>query len=192
MTTKNSLDEKRKARKKMSGEDFTPESLTEQILDKLNQYGKESWNEGKSFLDPACGDGGLLIPVLKRKLSLGHNPLISIQSIYGTDIMADNISECRTRLLEVLINNNVTITNEHIKAVLKNIVCTPLHKFKNGSLDYDFEFKTNPKQRDIDRWYNKIVNGQEMSSESSEDEEPIESPKPFKQRTIFDEFMDFS
>jgi len=191
MTTKNSLDEKRKARKKKSAEDFTPEFLANQMLDKLFEYGSEMQNEGKTFLDNSCGTGNLLIPVLKRKLSLGHNPLISIQSIYGTDIMRDNIFECRTRLLEVLVEKNVTITHEHIKAVLKNIVCTPLNKFKKGSLDYCFEFKDNPKQRDIDRWYDKIVNGQEMSSESSEDEEPIKPIEPIKQRTIFDEFMDF-
>lgn len=167
---KNNQD-KRQARKKQTAEDFTPPKLVNEILDKLNEYGKESWEEGKTFLDPACGNGNILVEVLKRKLSLGHNPTKAIQSIYGTDIMQDNISECRTRLLTVLINHNITITKEHIKAVLKNVLCTPLSKFKNGSLDYDFEFKTNPKQRDIDRWYNKIVNGQEISGEDTEENE---------------------
>ena len=54
--------------------------------------------------------------------------------------MDDNIKECRLRLLKVVQDAGVTITEEHIKAVFKNIVVTRLSKYKNGSLDYDYKF----------------------------------------------------
>ena len=147
--------EKRLARKKQTAEDFTPAWLVNEILDKLNQYGPESWQDGKTFCDPACGNGNMLIEVLKRKLSLNHDPLTAIQSIYGADIMQDNIRECRERLL-ITLKEHTTITKDMVKAVLKNIVWTPLNKYSNGSLNYDFAFAINPKQRDIDRWYGQM------------------------------------
>ena len=64
--------------------------------------------------------------------------------------MLDNIKECRLRLLKVIVNfvkqhkTKKPNTLEIIKMLGKNIVCTPLDKYPNGSLDYDFEFKYTP------------------------------------------------
>jgi hypothetical protein len=104
---------------------------------------KEVWEENKTFVDPACGNGNMLLEVLKRKLALNHNPLQAIQSIYGTDIMLDNVKEARLRMLKAILPYVKKLTIEHTKAVSKNIVCTPLDKYPNGSLDYDFEFSYN-------------------------------------------------
>jgi len=142
--------EKRKTRKKRTAEIFTPSWLIVQMLDKLNEYGPESWQDGKTFCDPACGNGNMLIEVLKRKLSLKHNPLIAIQSIYGADIMEDNIRECRERLLKTL-EEYIPITEDMVKAVLKNIVWTPLKKYPNGSLDY---YQRRPYTYTMDTWLN--------------------------------------
>jgi len=144
--------EKRKARKKTTAEDFTPSSLVNEILDKLNEYGKESWDEEKTFLDPACGNGNMLIEVLKRKLSLHHDPIKALKSIYGTDIMSDNIRECRLRLLKVLKDAKVNITEEIVKVVFNQIVWTSLRKYPNGSLDYNFEFPKKASKKDIQPW----------------------------------------
>ena len=92
----------REARKKQTAECFTPPFLTNEMLDKLTEYApKHFWkDEDKTFLDPACGNGNLLVEVLKRKLHYKHDPLKALQSLYGTDIMADNVKECRQRLLK--------------------------------------------------------------------------------------------
>jgi type I restriction-modification system DNA methylase subunit len=150
--------EKRNKRKKKTAEDFTPSWLVEQMLDKLNEYGKESWEEGKTFLDPACGDGNMLVCVLERKLSLGHNPSDALKTIYGTDIMDDNIKECRLRLLKVINDNGVKITLDHIKTVFNNIVVTRLSRYKNGSLDYDFKFPNKASNKDVSKWLDGIEN----------------------------------
>jgi len=130
------IEEKRNERRKLTGECFTPSYLVSEICDKLVKYSPESFtNTGLLFLDPSCGNGNILLQVLKRKLKYA-TPIQSISTIYGVDIMEDNIKECRLRLLKVLQENNVKITIEHIKILKRNITCAPLEKYPNGSLDY--------------------------------------------------------
>lgn len=139
--------EKRLARKKTTAEDFTPLKLVNEILDRLSKESNNSvWQEDKDFCDPACGNGNFCIEVLKRKLNQHHNPLKALSTIYGTDIMLDNINECRLRLIKVMaeyVKKNklpkpdpITV----IKIVRMNIKWTPLKNFANGSLDYNFSF----------------------------------------------------
>lgn len=64
------------------------------------------------FLEPACGSGNFLIPVLERKLTTvsarygrsefenPHFALLALMSIYGIELLADNTVECRANLLE--------------------------------------------------------------------------------------------
>jgi len=91
------------------GEVFTPTWLVEAMLDLT----KESDRIESRFLEPACGNGNFLIRVLQRKLAIvdlksrksSHNKenlaLIAIMSIYGIELLEDNIIECRKRLLSV-------------------------------------------------------------------------------------------
>lgn len=145
MTLQN-IEEKRKTRKKSTAEDFTPLPLVNEILNKLSTEScNVVWSEDKTYLDPACGNGNFLIEILKRKLKAKHNPLKALSTIYGTDIMNDNINECRLRLIKVLATfPNLKLTEQDkidiVRIVAQNIVCTPLDKFPNGSLDYDFSF----------------------------------------------------
>lgn len=135
--------DKRQKRRKQTAEDFTPPKLVNEMLDKLP---KEVWTDNKTFLDPAAGNGNMLIEVLKRKLSHNHDPLQALSTLYGTDIMADNIREARIRLIKVIrdhVKSNHLPAPDRIKLIKilwKNLICTPLRKYKNGSLDYDFNF----------------------------------------------------
>lgn len=148
--------ERRKIRKKQTAEVFTPDFLINEMLDKLPE---EVWEENKTFCDPACGTGNFLIEVLLRKLKKGYNPLNALKSIYGADIMRDNIRECRERLLKIIKEFDI-LTEEHIKVVFKNIKFLNRVDYPNGSLDYDFSFSNSPKKADIDEWMEKITNGE--------------------------------
>lgn len=65
------------------------------------------------FLEPACGSGNFLVQVLRRKLSIvetkygtsdfqrQHYALLGLMSIYGIELLPDNVAECRNNLLEV-------------------------------------------------------------------------------------------
>lgn len=155
-TLSNDNKEKRKQRAKQTAEVFTPPKLIKQMLNKLP---KEVWKKGKTFLDPACGNGNFLISVLWRKLERGHDSLDALKSIYGVDIMKDNIQECRLRLLK-LISLYEDIEEEHVQTVFNNIIYINQNKHRGGSLDYDFAFNSNRQSKqNIDRWLENIKNG---------------------------------
>lgn len=92
------------------GEVFTPPGLAEAMLDLVRD---ESERIDSRFLEPACGSGNFLVPVLQRKLatvrlSYGesdfekrHHALLALMSIYGIELLDDNVAECRENLLEV-------------------------------------------------------------------------------------------
>ena len=64
------------------------------------------------FLEPACGTGNFLIEILRRKLAVvasryGRSQLeferygvLAVSSLYGIDILIDNVRECRGRLFD--------------------------------------------------------------------------------------------
>jgi hypothetical protein len=92
------------------GEVFTPPWLVEAMLDLVKG---ETERIDSRFLEPACGSGNFLVPVLRRKLAAveqrygksdferRHYALLALMSIYGIELLADNIAECRANLLEV-------------------------------------------------------------------------------------------
>ena len=105
------------------GEVFTPTDL---VLDSLEALPDEVWLDHKTFLDPTCGNGQFLAAVLIIKLALGHTDALS--TIYGVDLMQDNVDECRQRLLEIVGD---TLANQEI--VMYNIRC-------EDGFTYDYSF----------------------------------------------------
>jgi len=87
-----------KVRVKELGEVFTPAALVSEMLDKLPA---DCWLPEKTWLEPSCGTGNFLVQILERKLKAGHPPLQALSTIYGVDIMEDNIQIARARLLEM-------------------------------------------------------------------------------------------
>jgi SAM-dependent methyltransferase len=92
------------------GEVFTSEREVNAMLDMVKQ---ETERIDSRFLEPACGTGNFLVEVLRRKLTIVENrykksqleferyAVIAISSIYGVDILEDNVMECRNRLFEI-------------------------------------------------------------------------------------------
>jgi type I restriction-modification system DNA methylase subunit len=115
--------ERTQSRIKATGEVFTPTIMVHTILSKLDQ--NVFIDPCKTFIDPACGDGQFLSEVLIRKMENGSTFEQALSTVYGVDLMQDNVELCRERLL--CGRNDL----KHI--VEKNIVCA------NG-LDYDYLF----------------------------------------------------
>lgn len=94
------------------GEVFTPAWIVDAMLDLVKA---ESERIDSRFLEPACGSGNFLVKVLQRKLvavelKYGKNDfekrqyaLLGLMCIYGVELLADNIVECRTNVLEILV-----------------------------------------------------------------------------------------
>lgn len=93
------------------GEVFTPAWMVEAMLELVQD---ETERIDSRFLEPACGSGNFLVQVLRRKLAAverkfgksdferTHYALLGLMCIYGIELLADNIAECRANLLEIL------------------------------------------------------------------------------------------
>ena len=89
------------------GEVNTSEKEVNSMLDLVKQ---ETERYDSRFLEPACGDGNFLIKVLDRKLKIlqsefkknqfefEKNLIVIIGSIYGIDLLNDNVTNARERL----------------------------------------------------------------------------------------------
>ncbi|GAC1380127.1 MAG: N-6 DNA methylase [Marmoricola sp.] len=101
---------KSKQRMNDHGEVFTPAWLVDAMLDQIKA---ETERIDSRFLEPACGDGNFLRPVLKRKLAaveakyrksefeVRQFALLALMSIYGVELLADNVAECRHNLVQI-------------------------------------------------------------------------------------------
>ncbi|UWU27280.1 SAM-dependent methyltransferase [Rhizobium sp. WSM1274] len=92
------------------GEVFTPSWLVENMLDLVQG---ETERIDSRFLEPACGSGNFLVPILRRKLAAvelkfgksdferRHFALLALMCAYGIELLEDNVAECRANMLEV-------------------------------------------------------------------------------------------
>jgi hypothetical protein len=89
------------------GEVFTPAWV---VNDMLDMFPAEVWKAGKTFLEPACGEGAFLIEVLRRKLEniksetqeeWEWQAVIATSSIYGIELLEDNAERCTMNLMRV-------------------------------------------------------------------------------------------
>ena len=92
------------------GEVFTGKREVNAMLDLVKQ---ETERIESRFLVPACGTGNFVIEILERKLSIvetryrksqldyERGSVLAISSVYGIDILEDNIVECRKRLFKI-------------------------------------------------------------------------------------------
>ena len=90
---------KSKDRKDDNGEVFTPAYIVDEMLEHLPEG--ILTDPTKTFLDPTCGNGNILVQILKRRIEHGLDPTTSCNSLYGVDLMQENIDEARKRLLEL-------------------------------------------------------------------------------------------
>lgn len=129
--------ERSQQRVKATGEVFTPTALVQEMLDQLPA--EVFTDPTKTFLDNSCGDGQFLGEVLIRKMENGSTFEQALSTVYGVDLMQDNVDECRKRLLCGRTDL------EHI--VRTNIVC-------HDALTYDYSFNgTDLNQADL-QWDN--------------------------------------
>ena len=92
------------------GEVFTAEREVKAMCDLVKD---ETERIDSRFLEPACGDGNFLAEILARKLAVvkrkyqkspldyERNAVLAVTSIYGIDILIDNVIACRKRLFDI-------------------------------------------------------------------------------------------
>lgn len=124
--------ERNKLRVKVTGEVFTPTELVREMLEQISI--DQFTDSTKTFLDPSCGDGQFLGEVLIRKMENGSTFEQALETIYGVDLMPDNVKLCQDRLL---------CGREDLRHIVeKNIVCADALKYHyrfDGSDPYETE-----------------------------------------------------
>ena len=120
---------KSKERVRTRGEVFTAAREVNAMLDLVKD---EAENIDSTFLEPACGDGNFLDEVLRRKLAVCRKrygksaadyekmSFLACTTLYGVDIMADNVERCRERLFETWEESFNTEAQRHREGVEKS------------------------------------------------------------------------
>lgn len=143
------MEQQVKSRQRVSehGEVFTAEREVNAMLDLVKQ---ETERVDSRFLEPACGDGNFLVEILRRKLvaakkratlpkkqtivplEFEKQSLIAVASLYGVDLLMDNVIACRQRLYGIWDSEYETICAGELSEVCRaairfilsrNIVC---------------------------------------------------------------------
>lgn len=141
--------EREHSRVKSTGEVFTPTTLVQEVLDQLPQ--DRFIDVNKTFLDPSCGDGQWLGEILIRKMENGSTFEQALSTVYGVDLMQDNVELCRERLL---------CRREDLRHIVEqNIVCADALRYHyrfDGSHLYDDEVKDMQKKQLWNDLFNEV------------------------------------
>ncbi len=132
---------KSKQRVQEHGEVFTAAREVKAMCDLVDNMCQDY---SKRFLEPACGNGNFLAEILTRKLAnikknyrrsaydFERFSVFAVSSLYGVDILQDNVAECRNRLFEIWNAEYKSVckkecneqTRNAVKYILsKNILC---------------------------------------------------------------------
>ena len=130
-----------KQRVSSHGEVFTAPREVNAMLDLVKQ---ETERIDSRFLEPACGKGAFLTEIIKRKLKIVKDrysksqieyeryAFLAVTSIYGIDILQDNVTDCIKILLKIFQDEykdslKKECSKEYLDSVNfilnKNIIC---------------------------------------------------------------------
>ena len=126
--------EDRKSRRKGSdgtAEFFTPFSIVKKMCDKVSE---EDWADpDKTFCEPCFGNGQFVIYIIWNRLQHGIDWKTALETLYGVELMQDNVAECKDRICEMLTNICEDFNEDEARLIMDSqLVC---HDFFTG----DFE-----------------------------------------------------
>lgn len=113
------------------GEVYTAKREVDAMLDLVKQ---ETERIESRFLEPACGTGNFLVEVLDRKLHIvetrysksqleyERNAILAVSSIYGIDILEDNVMGCRKRLFDTFDQIYTSLFKKTAKEECRNAI----------------------------------------------------------------------
>ena len=119
------------------GEVLTGKREVNAMLDLVKQ---ETERIDSRFLEPACGTGNFLTEILERKLRVVEDrygksqldyeryTILTVSSIYGIDILEDNVAKCRERLFGLFDESYTHLYKRAAKNECRNAVQYILEK----------------------------------------------------------------
>ena len=109
---------KSRERVKKFAEVFTPKHIVNDMLDLVGNIDIDT-----TFLEPACGNGNFVVEILRRKFakcSTNAQVIDALKSVYGVDIQADNVVECKKRIFDMLDRFDFKVGDTVAAAVVIN------------------------------------------------------------------------
>lgn len=122
----------RKERHSKTQEDFTPECVLNEMFKDIDTSLFTDFT--KTFCDPCIGTGNIYLYVLNNRLKYCNTTediYNALSTMYGVELMEDNVIECKYRIIELLSKYNIDIQTVN-KIIDNNIVCSDF-------FEWDFE-----------------------------------------------------
>lgn len=108
------------------GEVFTPKKIVNKMLD-FPVIKEQVENLKATFLEPSAGEGAFLVTILERKLKyaakqskgmreFGNNALMVLSTLYGIELLEDNVEMLVMNMNETFANNYRELGMEFFEA----------------------------------------------------------------------------
>ena len=113
---------------KSTNEFFTPYSIVKKMCDKVSE---EDWRDPtKTYCEPCFGNGNFVVYIIWNRIQHGIDWKTALETLYGVELMEDNVQETRQRIHELLRNiapdYNPDIANQIMD---HNLVCSDFFKW---------------------------------------------------------------
>ena len=124
----------RKSRRKLSegnkgSQEFcTPYSIVKRMADKIPD---EDWSDPtKTFLESSFGNGQFVVYIVWNRIQHGIDWQTALKTLYGVELMADNVLECHDRVIDLLIKLGIEFDERTARKIMKkNLVCSDFFKW---------------------------------------------------------------
>ena len=112
---------------KKTQEYFTPYSIVKRMCDKIPD---SDWSDPtKTFLEPSFGSGQFVVYIVWNRIQHGVDWETTLNTLYGVELMADNVLECHDRVIELLTKLNIDFDEYTARKIMKeNLVCSDFFK----------------------------------------------------------------
>ena len=109
----------------------TPYEIVKRMADKIPD---STWQDPtKTFLEPSFGNGQFIVYIVYRRINSGIDWKTALSTLYGVELMQDNVDECKERVLDLLDKMNINYDkSQAMKIMNKNLVCSDF-------FEWDFE-----------------------------------------------------
>lgn len=115
------------------GEVFTPPHIVVQMADLLEKEDAEVFAPEKTFLEPACGEGVMVLEILRRKFARCRTRAdysTALRSVWAMDIQERNV-QATIRNVEALCRENFALTKKDLEVISDHIIlCDSLKVMK--------------------------------------------------------------
>lgn len=130
----NYITDKRKNRRKNHGstnetaEFFTPYAIVKRMADKIPD---EDWaDQTKTFLESSFGNGQFVVYIVWNRIQHGIDWETALKTLYGVELMADNVIETHDRVIDLLTKLNIDFDEHTARKIMKeNLVCSDFFKW---------------------------------------------------------------